>query len=96
VPIFLHWPLQISYFDFEPARHCVLKKLILTLINKIFGLNLTEVELDAVIAFVKMLIGLFGKQEAMAYMSKTTRKAKVLGRDQAKAKFEKLDRTLDD
>lgn len=47
----------------------MLKTIILGLINRVFGLKITENQLDAFIEFVKMLIGLFGgnKQEAANY-----------------------------
>lgn len=73
----------------------MLKRLLLSLINRVFGLKLTEADLDSFVAFINMLIGLFGnKDEAVAYISRTTRKAKALHKEKAKAYFDGLDQTL--
>ena len=71
----------------------MLKKLALTLINKVFGLKLTEADLDGVIEFIKMLISLFGgKEPALQHLRKVTVKTKQMGKDQAKAKLVALEK----
>lgn len=72
------------------------KRLILKLINAVFGLNLSEADLDAFINFINLLIGLFGsKDEAVSYIVRTTRKARALGEAKAKAHFQGLEKTLE-
>lgn len=71
----------------------MLKKLILMLINKVFGLKLTESDLDGVIEFINMLIGLFGgKEPALEHLAKVVKKTKLMGRDQAKARLASLEK----
>lgn len=71
----------------------MLKKLALTLINKVFGLKLSESDLDGIIEFINMLIGLFGgKEPAMQHLRKVMVKTKAMGRDQAKAKLVSLEK----
>lgn len=38
----------------------ILKKLLLGMLSRVFGLNITEAQLDAFIEFIKLLIGAFG------------------------------------
>lgn len=71
------------------------KNIIVGLLNKVFGLKLTVADLDALIAFINMLIDVFGgKSEAVAYMGRTRRKAASLPKAIAKARFEGLEKTL--
>lgn len=71
------------------------KNIIVGLINKVFGLNLTVNDLDTIIAFIELLSGVFGgKSEAVSYMARTRRKAASLSKAAAKAKFEGLEKTL--
>lgn len=73
----------------------MLKKIVVRLINAIFGLKLTEADLDAFIAFIKTLIEIFGSvTNAVAYVARVNRKVEALGHEAARAHFDGLDRTL--
>lgn len=73
----------------------MLKKLILALINKVFGLKLTEGDLDVLIALLKTLIGLFGsKDAAMAHVHNLVRTANLKEPKKAKKLFEVLEKMM--
>lgn len=73
----------------------MIKKLILTLINKVFGLKLSEADLDGVFAFIQMLIGLFGtKDDAVRFMKQTTRKAASADPEKAKQVLHEMDKKM--
>lgn len=87
----------------------MIKKVILTLLNKLFGLQLTDASLDQIVSFikivgaylpqvidfVKMIINLFGGvAPAAMYMSRTARIVSTMDRAQAKVAFEQMEQTL--
>lgn len=73
----------------------MLKRLVIRIINSLFGLNLTEGDFDAFISFIKMLIGIFGSvSNAVAYVTKVNRQVSTLDPDKARAIFEQTERTL--
>jgi hypothetical protein len=73
----------------------VIKKLIVTLINKVFGLNLSEADLDSFIAFIRMLIGIFGsKDDAVRFCKQTTRKANSADPMKAKEVLHDMDKKM--
>lgn len=73
------------------------KKLILALLNKVFGLNITEGQLNAFIDFIKMLIEVFGSVRlAVEYVVKTTRQARAQTKEKARAAFLGVEKVLVD
>lgn len=73
----------------------MLKKLLLGLINRVFGLNLTESQLDSAIEFIKMLIQAFGSiTEATAFMKRTVSKSHSVGHARVKQVLTSAEKTL--
>lgn len=73
----------------------LLKGLVVKLINKIFGTNLSSTDLDSFFSFINLLIGAFGSQSAaVAYIQRTTAKAKTMSKDQVLASFTGLENTM--
>lgn len=72
------------------------KKIIVGLLNKVFGLNLTIAQLDAFIEFINMLIGLFGSaNEAVKYTQRTVKQVKMSSsKARARAAFDGMEKTL--
>lgn len=73
----------------------MLKKAVLYLINKVFGLKLTEEDLNILIAFINTLIGLFGsKDAAIMHVRNLVRTANLKEPKKAKRLFEVLEKMM--
>ncbi len=73
----------------------LIKKFVLGLINKVFGLNISSDQLDAFMSFIAMLIEVFGTAtQAVAFVKQTTVQARQVGNEKAKVALTGMQKTM--